>query len=57
MWVELGNLATTYFAKKYKVDGAKAKIAVIDTMTNDGKPIAEVESEPEVAFTPDKDGV
>lgn len=57
MWVELGNLATTFFAKKYKVDGAKAKIAVIDTMTSDGKPIAEMDSDPEVSYTPDKYGV
>lgn len=45
-WLRLINEAMDFFLNKYRVDGSKAKIAVLDSITSDGKPIVDVEDEP-----------
>jgi hypothetical protein len=55
-WIRLINEAMTYFIKKYKADGSRAKIAVIDNITFDGKFIEESD-EPIVDFTEDDKGL
>ncbi len=55
VWIHLVNDAFDVFIKKYKVDGSRAKIAVLDNETMDGKPI--VEAEQIVDFTTDNHGL
>jgi hypothetical protein len=40
-WLRLINMATTYNLNKYKADGSKAKLAVLDDITNDGHSIVD----------------
>jgi hypothetical protein len=69
-WTRLINEALDIFIKKYKVDGSKAKIAVLDIETMDGRPIVEcdefgkpivggnpIEDDPIVDFTSDEKGL
>jgi len=50
-WERIINEATAIWMDRYKVDGSKAKIAVLDIETFDGRPIVEVEEEPIVQFS------
>jgi hypothetical protein len=69
-WTYLINEALDIFIKKYKVDGSKAKIAVLDYETMDGRPIVECDDfgkpiidpsqnddDPIVDFTEDETGL
>jgi hypothetical protein len=47
-WLRLINEAVSEFINRYKVDGSKAKIAVIDDLLPDGRKIMEVEDIPDV---------
>jgi hypothetical protein len=42
MWTELMNRATTYFVKRYKVDGTKAKIVAIDRHLPNGEELIDI---------------
>ena len=55
-WIRLINEAMTYFIKKYKADGSRAKIAVIDNIMFDGRFIDESD-EVIVGFTEDDKGL
>lgn len=45
-WIQLINDAVNFFINKYKVDGSKAKIAIVDDLTSDGRRIIEPDDVP-----------
>jgi hypothetical protein len=42
-WLRLMNMATTYNLNKYKTDGSKAKLAILDNVTSDGRLIVDAD--------------
>jgi len=55
-WIRLINEAMDHFISRYKVDGSKAKIAVIDDVMPDGRVLADPRDLP-VELTDDEDGI
>lgn len=49
-WLRLINDAFNKFIKKYRVDGSKAKMAVMDNITSDGQKIEDID-DVDVDFT------
>jgi uncharacterized radical SAM superfamily Fe-S cluster-containing enzyme len=56
IWLRLINEAMDTFINKYKVDGSKAKVAVIDEEMPDGRILADPKDLP-VELTDDEDGI
>jgi hypothetical protein len=54
-WLNLVNDAMDYYMNKYKVDGSRAKIAVLDDITTDGRRIVDVSEVAEPQFTEDEE--
>jgi hypothetical protein len=55
-WIRLINEAMDYFISRYKVDGSKAKVAVVDDEMPDGRILADPKDLP-VELTDDEDGI
>lgn len=55
-WIRLINEAMDTFISRYKVDGSKAKVAVIDEVMSDGRVLVDPGDLP-VELTDDEDGI
>lgn len=53
-WLRLINEAAAFFINKYKVDGSKAKIAIVDDVTTDGRKIKDADDLPKDSNDSDK---
>jgi hypothetical protein len=50
-WVRLVNEAFTEFLNNHRADHSKAKLAVLDNITTDNRPIIDADEAPEIEFT------